>query len=79
MYRLYIDIPLTNDLTQSTKISKEVISKLESIEINGVKIVQYKLSHDLDRSNKNYLDINENGHCTNKKLKIVYDEIKTMQ
>ena len=72
-FRLHIDIPLTSDQTQSATISRKVAEFLSSMNIEGVKLVQYKLSNDSDRANKNYLDINENGHCSNKKFQIVFD------
>ena len=72
MHRLHVDIPLTLDLTQSQEISRKIVEFLSTMNIEEVKLIQYKLSHDLDRANKNYLDINENGHCTNKKSQIVF-------
>lgn len=72
-FRLHIDIPLTDDQTQSAYISKQVAEFLLSMDIEGVELIQYRLSHDLDRGNKNYLDINENGHASNKKIQIVFD------
>ena len=72
MFRLHIDIPLTQNQTQSVEIAKQVAEFLSTMNIEDVKLVQYKLSHDLDRANKNYLDINENGHCSNKKNQIVF-------
>jgi hypothetical protein len=72
-FRLHIDIPLADDQTQSAYISKQVAEFLLSMNIEGVELIQYRLSHDLDRGNKNYLDINENGHASNKKSQIVFD------
>ena len=72
-YRLHIDIPLTDDQTQSANISRQVAEFLLTMDIEGVELIQYRLSNDLDRGNKNYLDINENGHASNKKNQIVFD------
>lgn len=72
MYRLHIDIPINTDLNSSSEIAKKVIKILEEMKVDGVELAQYRLSNDEDRGNKNYLDINENGHCTNKKIVIRY-------
>ena len=72
MFRLHIDIPVNNDKDDSIRITGEIINFLKKMNIEGVNLIQYKLSDDSDRANKNYLDINENGHCSNKKLKIEY-------
>ena len=71
-YRLFIDVPLTDNQEVSIDISKEIVEFLRTMKINDVNLVQYKLSHDSDRGNKNYLDIDEFGHCSNKKFKIEY-------
>lgn len=71
-FRLHIDIPLTQNEEESLEICKNVIEQLK--QLTGVEVLQYRMSHDLDRGNKNYLDKNENGHCTNKKIKIVFGE-----
>lgn len=69
-YRLHIDIPLGNNLDEAKLFVKDIIHYLSSMEkIEGVDYFQYKLSHDTDRGNKNYLDINENGHCSAKKIR----------
>jgi hypothetical protein len=44
--------------------------KLNLHEKYGVDEVYYRLGHDDDRQKSNYLDKNENGHCSNKKLKL---------
>ena len=72
MFRIHIDIPINNDKEDSIRITGEIVKFLETMKIEGVKLAQYKLSDDSDRANKNYLDINENGHCSNKKMKIEY-------
>jgi hypothetical protein len=72
-YRLNIDFPLAADLEESkllTALIVEHIARMQKFE--GVEMFQYRLSHDSDRGNKNYLDINENGHCSNKKIKVEY-------
>lgn len=69
-YRLHIDIPISGDLQNAKDITEHIVDFLSRMErIEDVEFFQYKLSHDSDRANKNYLDINENGHCSNKKIK----------
>jgi len=74
MYRLHIDIPLA--ISQEVAIDRAqhavaiVIDALrredwgEGLELN------YRLGNDDDRGAKNYLDINGNGHCSNKKTRV---------
>ena len=70
-YRLHIDIPLTNNLTQSKEIAEHIVEYLKQMnKIENADYFQYRLSHDDDRGNKNYFDINENGHASNKKIKV---------
>lgn len=74
MFRLHIDVPLTKDQTQSEELANKILEFIKSMNIEGVELAQYRLSNDTDRGNKNYFDINENGHCSNKKLRIVYGQ-----
>jgi hypothetical protein len=83
-YRLHIDIPLGEDEEKATHnaylLIEELITehgrtipmalKLNLHEKYGVDEVYYRLGHDDDRQKSNYLDKNENGHCSNKKLKL---------
>ncbi len=92
MFRLHIDIPLSDDEVPSAEVAKQVIEALvlslkskkelgatmkeipsHYVEKNLcelVKVVQYKLSKDEDRRNSNYLDKDEFGHVSGKKIKI---------
>lgn len=70
MYRFHIDIPLTKDELASKEISAAIVEYLKNMKITEVELIQYRLGNDNDRGNKNYLDIDENGHCSNKKIKI---------
>ena len=36
----------------------------------GIEKLNYRLGHDDDRQRSNYLDKNENGHVSNKKIKV---------
>jgi hypothetical protein len=74
-YRLHIDIPLGTDEEQAKKIARNFVQShldFTNTSSDGVKEVNYRLGHDEDRQRSNYLDINENGHCSNKKLRITY-------
>ena len=78
MYRLFLDLPLFLDPQKSIDVSKKVLDFLSTMEIEEVNNIQYRLGNDTDRGNKNYLDVNENGHASNKKGKIVFqNENKT--
>lgn len=83
MYRLHIDFPMGYDQAKAIAASKLLINILISeiernsayanekspCEIVKIDLIQWKLSDDTDRANKNYLDINKNGHASNKKTK----------
>ena len=73
IHRLYIDIPLTGNLDEAAIQSKQIVNKiqeaLDGMRINGSHF-NYRLGHDDDRQRSNYLDINENGHCSNKKSRV---------
>ena len=81
-YRFHLDIELGGDEDRAIELSKQFLETLEHAEddmglfydvscLDPVKI-SYRLGHDDDRQKSNYLDINENGHCSNKKLRIKY-------
>lgn len=68
-YRLHIDVPLSPDRDTSVEKTEAIIKKIIAslTEENGLEItLRYRLGHDEDRSRKNHLDLNENGHVTNK-------------
>tara|TARA_Y100001938_G_scaffold146093_1_gene224245 strand:- start:566 stop:814 length:249 start_codon:yes stop_codon:yes gene_type:complete len=78
-YRLHIDIPLGDDEERAIYKSKLLIQEIlgthnDTImhlnEKYDVNLMNYRLGHDDDRQKSNYLDKNENGHCSNKKTKI---------
>ena len=74
-YRLHIDIPLGTNEEEAKQIARTFVQSLldfTNTSRDGVKEVNYRLGHDEDRQKSNYLDINENGHCSNKKLRIIY-------
>jgi hypothetical protein len=80
MYRLHIDIPLGTDEKTAKDIANSILqwsffddknqTKIR-LKQYGVEQVNYRLGNDEDRQKSNYLDKNENGHCSNKKTKIL--------
>ncbi|HAW79595.1 MAG TPA: hypothetical protein DCX27_07700 [Balneola sp.] len=81
-FRLHIDIPLGGDEEQAIKDAEYYInfcfSDTDAKEklVNNFKInqVNYRLGHDEDRQKSNYLNKTENGHVTNKKLRLVLSD-----
>jgi hypothetical protein len=79
MFRLKIDIPLGEDEILAVTNSKLFIEAFLSNVLNwkkygfsfpDVKEVQYLLANDSDRTARNYLDKDENGHVSTKKIKV---------
>ena len=79
-YRLHIDIPLggneeeaiykANLLVQEFfKLDQSTTGNIIS-EKYEIEKASYRLGHDEDRQKSNYLDKNENGHVSNKKITI---------
>lgn len=73
MYRLHLDVPCGTDQEAAIAKAKEILQQFQMnmpVEhLVGVEI-GVRLGSDEDRQKSNYLDINENGHCSNKKTKI---------
>lgn len=77
MYRLHLDIPLGEDEASAIRISKRFVEWVISSEAGradmkqlGIQTINYRLGNDNDRQRSNYLDINENGHVSTKKIKV---------
>lgn len=86
MFRLHIDIPLSDDEALSVGVSKLVIEALVSSLKNKkevaettyndkelmdlLKVLQYRLSKDEDRRVRNYMVKDDNGHAIEKKTRI---------
>lgn len=78
MFRLHIDIPVGDDqqaAIAAAKIlvgvfTKEIEKATGYDECKAIREFGYRLLSDSDRGSANYLDINENGHARNKKLKV---------
>jgi len=78
-YRLHIDIPLGADEKKAEVTSKLLIQEFLSSHRNDLKLlnekydisqINYRLGHDEDRQKSNYLNVNDNGHVSNKKIRI---------
>ena len=73
IHRLHIDIPMTGNLDEAAIQSKQIVNKIQEA-LDGMRIsgshFNYRLGPDDDRQRSNYLDINENGHCSNKKSRV---------
>lgn len=75
-FRLHIDIPivLQDDVDnpqasareQANEIIDRIIRQVEN-QCPYVKQINYRMGCDDDRQASNYLQMNENGHCSNKK------------
>jgi len=77
MFRLHIDIPMSDYEGSAIAASEEIIAALkESILYHKLKDkyniekIQYRLSHDNDRQKRNYLVKDENGHVSTNKSKV---------
>lgn len=78
-FRLHIDIPLDCDEAKATSTATkflrwfitddEPMEKIKSL-LPEVSEVNIRLGNDEDRQKSNYLMKNENGHVSNKKIKI---------
>ena len=74
-YRFHIDIPVPSsmDLEEAKRILEVAVENMadhlhQNEGFQGT--INYRLGHDDDRQKSNYLIINENGHCSNKKCSI---------
>ena len=78
MYRLHIDIPLGDDEQFAQHASEHFVEWISDPNGHpraafgkfGVQEVNCRLGNDEDRQKSNYLDVNENGHTSNKKTRI---------
>ena len=82
MYRLHVDIPLGHDEDTAKQVAEQVVQwvfrdedaqeRIQRLALGKFDIqeINCRLGNDQDRQKSNYLDVNENGHTTNKKIKI---------
>lgn len=73
MYRLHIDVPCGTDQKEAIASAQQILADIQKFlaftSLQGREI-GVRLGCDEDRQKSNYLDLNENGHCSNKKTKI---------
>jgi hypothetical protein len=77
MFRLHIDVPLGTDETYAVGIANQImkalkhgLSETEPFAYSKMPEIQYRLGNDGDRSPRNYLVKNENGHATTGKCRL---------
>ena len=75
MFRLHIDIPLSEDEQKSVDLSRSIAKVItEALETSrltendALKKFQYRLANDDDRSIRNYLLKDAEGHVRTKKI-----------
>jgi hypothetical protein len=73
-YRLHIDMPLGTDEQTAIRHSNLIIGmfndRMGALRQMGIENFNVRLGNDTDRQKSNYLDKDENGHVSNKKLVI---------
>ena len=74
-YRLQLDIPLGSDQERAILESEIFVRCIcDALKAHGAPVtLNYRLGNDSDRGKKNYLDINENGHASNKKMTYLHE------
>jgi hypothetical protein len=74
MYRLHIDVPCGTDQKEAIASAQQILADIQKFlaftSLQGREI-GVRLGEDTDRSKKDYLRINENGHAANGKQKVV--------
>jgi len=82
MYRLFIDYPINASSTEeAVLIARKIIEGTVVSEDNkafilssGIDQINYRLGHDEDRQNRNYLVMTESGHGSTKKTKVFLEK-----
>ena len=80
MYRFHIDLPLGTDKDRVMDLAEGLAEWLSdpsgkpvaAFSKWGINEMNLRLGNDDDRQKSNYLDINENGHASNKKKRITF-------
>lgn len=67
MYRLHIDVPLGTDQEIAIAAARDILNSLGYAEWFGYEPLA-RVSDDNDRQKRNYLDLDENGHASTKKI-----------
>ena len=73
MFRLHVDIPLSFDEEESARLAREIAGEFKQFLSDNVKKIQYRMADDEDRSVRNYLIKDNEGHCSTKKIVIKND------
>ena len=87
MFRLHLDVPLDMSQDEAIQWADNFKNQLKSVIAHDIecwcpsqkglwdmsgKTLGIRLGKDTDRQRSNYLDLNENGHCSNKKTTIQF-------
>jgi len=82
MYRLHVDIPLGHNEEIAKQVAGSIVrwvfqdgdaqERIQRLALDrfDIKEINCRLGNDEDRQKSNYLDVNENGHTSNKKIRI---------
>ena len=82
MYRLHVDIPLGHNEEIAKQVAGAIVrcvfqdgdaqERIQRLALDrfDIKEINCRLGNDEDRQKSNYLDVNENGHASNKKIRI---------
>ena len=82
MYRLHVDIPLGHNEETAKQVASSIVrwvfqdgdaqERIQRLTLGKyeIKEINCRLGNDEDRQKSNYLDVNENGHTSNKKIRI---------
>lgn len=82
MYRLHVDIPLGHNEEIAKQVAGSIVrcvfqdgdaqERIQRLALDrfDIKEINCRLGNDEDRQKSNYLDVNENGHASNKKIRI---------
>ena len=82
MYRLHVDIPLGHNEEITKQVAEQIVQwvfrdgdsqeRIQRLALGkfDIKEINCRLGNDEDRQKSNYLDVNENGHTSNKKIRI---------
>jgi hypothetical protein len=74
VFRLHIDMPLGDNEAHAANVAKKLLSDIHATcnkHYDEVSRFQYRLARDEDRTPKNFLNKNENGHAATGKAKII--------
>ena len=78
-YRIHFDVSLGSSQDEAIALSNKLIEAVSApllviLKEHGVEEFSVRLGNDDDRSKKNYLNINENGHVAGGKTSIMVED-----